>query len=1752
MRSMLNQFYKFMAKKLVNFLEEQNLKGGERFFLQFDEEKNVKDFYMILGDLPEANEFIYAHEFGSPYKTFSLQIGNVRVIVAATIDGVTPDFLVTLRNLVSDQEGEWENTALISISHLSLDSIKGGSKDLQQTGMPFHVESITEYIKEELNHNNELSASEKEIIKFHLGKKLEDIVVQTTIWDYAEIIALINKGKIEKEDFQSLNLFPDKELGKDSFLKPKEITSRLEENFRLFELVQRLHDYETVDTELEKYFEEKMIDKLKQEDWFTNEFSRVKNAHDNVKRYLEYLDSETKKLNKDVIFWEKPQSETKAGRRKRHIIIFNEDRAPYVQMLFEFDDFLKKQFIDKKTASFATTSGKKLKVILPCTDEISFFKIKYKHNGENQSNYEFNFCIVPFSEDQLTGIETLYELKITNSDQYILLDYQDEETTIGIGAYEKRYEIQDGYETIEKNKDEKIVLSIDPRAWDDDFVTFNMVIEGQFIRFVMKDTDIKTYPITANRVWKLKRENQEHFYLENDRLKQGTATYYPHEDFKNLLLIEQEWIRYKYLFINGDEFVTENVIPDEVYEHYLSYLGYFEKYDRLPSLTYFDEELKILAEKYVTSVIESIHAIEEDSLLFEQEKNLFKLGTIKKNGSIYLTPLHPLNVAYQLALEKTVGDEELDYSILNRLHPKNLLPFIYSDKDKLYRPTMSSDYPEWHEYAPDQLVTVGSANKFLANVVEEKIKQFIHHFDYLFFDNAQAPLLLNVIQINNDREVVRGICSFLKNELETKGPERMIPIRVGIYRKDIQSPSYFEIFSSLKTPDEVQSKFNIDLSSKKFDSVDVLRLIREHIHYYKNKLDTATEFSYAHISFYKLPTQDIDASHPVDKLETGVFLDGLLSSVVSIASETDYRTGFGLLNAPEEKNSLISLAALYNELSFNMKNEGINSYIKGKSIVLSTSMEGKHLLEKLYDSSNWVTFIDPGVDLDFFLQSSSDVLVIHYSDQYTSSDSYDAITVTNKSDQYKQVIKGYITEKVQLSNEKIERMIRSFNSINGEWLLRIIGSKGFYAREKISLISAMKFLESYFYHPNITWIPISLEEILRVASATKLNQTNSIFTAKNLKSTGVHSDDILLMGVEEIEDMLYVHVYPVEVKTGNVQSAKAKSQIEKTARLLRKSLIDESGEHSFKKKFFRNFFAQILLSNAKKLHSNQIWSDEQYEKVHQLKIRLMNDDFTIGQHLEKYIGQGAILSFKKDNSFRSALVENNILKLNFLEGDIFAGLAKEKEQIIDEMIQGLMDFRQENLLYHAYKPEHIIVEKEIPIHEDMNQEQDEIHTELNVLTGDDFDETGNDNQNEVASDSLEVVDEDQETVANVPDNGETELMSDDSSVSLFEEEEISEDGTKPDLSKIRIPIGSIAGSNQTLYWEYGHPQLVNRHLLITGRSGQGKTYFIQCLLWELSKNGISSIVIDYTDGYKKSQLEDEFKEKLGSKLEQFIVLAKKFPVNPFKRNQIIIDEDITHPEDDSDVADRIKSVIGYIYPTLGPQQLNAIYQAVMKGMARYDEKMNLSILRELLEEDGSGPAKTALSQMNLLIDKNPFDYENSMDWSFLEKEKGKVFIIQLTGYSPDVQKMITEFILWDLWNYKLQHGKKDLPFPVVLDESQRLDFNANAPSSKILVEGRKFGWSGWFSTQFLKGFAGDAVSRLQNSAVKVYFAPMENEVSSIATYLTQDNVERKEWESRLKGLQKGQCVFYGPIQDRDGNLLPARPYVVEIYPFDLR
>lgn len=147
---------------------------------------------------------------------------------------------------------------------------------------------------------------------------------------------------------------------------------------------------------------------------------------------------------------------------------------------------------------------------------------------------------------------------------------------------------------------------------------------------------------------------------------------------------------------------------------------------------------------------------------------------------------------------------------------------------------------------------------------------------------------------------------------------------------------------------------------------------------------------------------------------------------------------------------------------------------------------------------------------------------------------------------------------------------------------------------------------------------------------------------------------------------------------------------------------------------------------------------------------------------------------------------------------------------------------------------------------------------------------------------------------------------------------------------------------------------------------------------------------------------------------------------------------------------------------------------------------------------------------------------------------GSVNIIQLTGYPNDVQRIITEFILWDLWNYLLRNGSKIKPVPLILDEAQNLDHREQSPSAKILTEGRKFGWSGWFATQFLKSqLDADELARMQNSAQKIYFAQTDQEVSFVASSLATESSKRKQWEERLNNLRKGQCIVQGPqLMDR--------------------
>ncbi|MGL5100937.1 MAG: hypothetical protein ACRC6B_13060, partial [Fusobacteriaceae bacterium] len=359
--------------------------------------------------------------------------------------------------------------------------------------------------------------------------------------------------------------------------------------------------------------------------------------------------------------------------------------------------------------------------------------------------------------------------------------------------------------------------------------------------------------------------------------------------------------------------------------------------------------------------------------------------------------------------------------------------------------------------------------------------------------------------------------------------------------------------------------------------------------------------------------------------------------------------GMGMGNIDYTKSLLLRTAKNYNELLCNMENQGRNSYQKNQILVTASSLEEDGEMQKILGTSFWVNFIEPYVNLDYFYGKSGESTVIHYSDQYSSTTQYDSITVSSKGNQYKKLIENYletlpIIKNPEYCSEKVsENIIKYFNSFNGQWLLKMVGNRGSnsFHREKISIISGVtKLLENFkilLPDREIIWIPIALEEILRVAGSAGLRREDGIFSAQNLSSRGKHSDDLLFIGIEKGEK-IKLHFYPVEVKIGNNESSirkKAEEQILKTGELLTQNLSkDMDGDYSFKNSFYRLFFIQILLTSLERFSINGILlSNEEVKFIRSIREKLLNDKYEIDFSLREILGKGGILFFHRDTPY---------------------------------------------------------------------------------------------------------------------------------------------------------------------------------------------------------------------------------------------------------------------------------------------------------------------------------------------------------------------------------------------------------------------------------------------------------------------------------------------------------------------------------------
>lgn len=727
-------------------------------------------------------------------------------------------------------------------------------------------------------------------------------------------------------------------------------------------------------------------------------------------------------------------------------------------------------------------------------------------------------------------------------------------------------------------------------------------------------------------------------------------------DAKKLCTIESRYISEKVLYLN-DDVISYIAMSDlrlsfkELISNYQELYGWLEQNETIISLTNWPDELCSIVTRLLNSFYLELEAINDGSLS-KESRELLKIGVYYKDEKEWFTPLHPLCLAYSLQLANTLSGytdgslADIPKATLDKLNPEGLIPILFDDK---YGYAYSSAHPHnklWIEIVPQKQ----SNNKFVTKLVLEKIIDFTSCFDMLFKQNKDAPLLLNSINNQNNDQIFKGIVSYYK-----KFKQKAKKIHINIY-DDLLFKTSFDVFSESNDIEEIRKLVKVIGNEKPVVTDELILLVRKNVTY--SKFHSSNSYNYCHLSFFKNNEKVSLKEANVLSAKTGIACQGLISGEASYLENGNYYTGFGEENL-QESNLLIKIASSYNQL-LKVSRDTTARYIKGVVPVLSVQDNFRDKLAGSYTSSIWTCIIEPKVTLDFFDQKET--ILIHYSDQYTNSISYDAITVSSRIGLYKGLLKNDSDE-----------LISSFNAISGQWLLDIVKESGRpkttntekQIKEKNGIVSAYKFVSALLLNSDITWIPLSVGEMLRVTGSVGLEIKENDFSARlHNKRKGALCDDILFVGFKDNS----MYLLPLEVKSrekGNdfVKAvAQAKELYEHMTKLLAAS--------TFKGQLFRSLFIQQVMSQLEKYELYNVFPKEYFSKLKACKEILQQGNYKI-KSLNNY-PKGIALAI--NNNIESAKIDckpdnlnNEILTIRLPDG-LISALQKQPIELLNEKL----------------------------------------------------------------------------------------------------------------------------------------------------------------------------------------------------------------------------------------------------------------------------------------------------------------------------------------------------------------------------------------------------------------------------------------------------------------------------------------------------
>ena len=1091
MLSMLNELYDFIAKKIDAYFQttyaEGKLLTGETFCLKLDTDEMVSKVSDALHEISVAKgicgEYKLSCESGETYSTYTLNLGGTEIIIAPQINGMTSDFLcATLRNEANNVQ-----KPILMISANPIDSAISGSKNMAANGMPFYGEELMKEIREMVSNSTQLTSVEKQILEFELKRRDTDVFSdKASLYEYSDLLAIMSSGKIQRESFNGFRLFYID--GKKEYINEgsSAVDKEINENHKLFDKIDVCFRFGNASSELTKLFDDSFVSKLESEqrqdpeNW-SSKFSYAEIAAQ-IQKHQVKIDNPLKIETENIkvygslpndslaygIEWLLRNEGSQTGKkRQKNIIIFNKNKLKEIHIRLECNARVLQNDVQHDNLQYEK-DGKDFIFTIPATG-ICFHRIEL-HDSANDIKYIFKICMIDLVSDYMMSvIKHCYTIDYKKkTDLRIRLAGIGNDLIFNENASTVKTEKLDDGNSYYCTYDQRLHLYTTEEILSNYTSGLHIDIDfsGVKVPFLMVPDEAKSKEITGKGVLKEKYTIKDLINLKGKELLRELHA--EAQIINNHILVgkcKKDYLTEQMPIISDE--LKQNVLLREAY---LYLVDKMKSLGTLPTLAYYKDELKEAAQKYVDSFIALYTGLSDGSTLNEEQENALSIGTItvENNDEIILTPLHPINVAYQLALCSEKGIEEANDVIIERLNSLNLLPYI-KKKKTIFKVSDQQNSLEWKYYASVDNKKYRGNWRFVPKLIEEKVTEFISHFRYIFSDINNRTIKINLINMGDCSEVFIGIAQYFIHAINlNSNVEDLTKFELHIY-SDNRLDNAFSNIREYNTLKQYLSNYKLEIVSG--ISMNTLEgIFSKNVECYFHH-DKGKAYNYAHISFYEMESEITSEQAFMSDIETGISLNGILSGIPSSKYSTKYRTGYGSKYAPNEK--LIRLSNLYNSL-VQVETTG-NPYYKGLSISTQIDEKAENKMDEIYSASNWVVFVEPKVDLDFFCEkeATGDLLIIHYSDQYTTSSGYDAITVTHKSKQYEAVIHDYLKSRgVDTSSKDIHKIINLFNAVNGDWLLRLVSSKkvtkdSTFSREKISIVAAIKLLLAILRHKDM-------------------------------------------------------------------------------------------------------------------------------------------------------------------------------------------------------------------------------------------------------------------------------------------------------------------------------------------------------------------------------------------------------------------------------------------------------------------------------------------------------------------------------------------------------------------------------------------------------------------------------------------------------------------------------------------------------------